>query len=101
MSIIESSVLVDIISMLSPQCKHAVESAIAVCPTVDAVEVGSKGCDYCNGIQNLYYVEDKGTWAGIYITNGELMADLCKDYASVDIKYCPMCGAKMDKAVEG
>lgn len=66
----------------------------------ETYEADSSGCQYCNGSEMLYYAESNGTWAGIYISNDELIADLLNDYASIKINRCPHCGCGLNKEQE-
>jgi len=55
-------------------------------------------CDYCNdnGNEYMYYAEDHGMIACVEIVGNVLVADLYRDYAEMPIKFCPMCGKKLD-----
>lgn len=55
-------------------------------------------CEHCDGKEYLYHAEDHGTLAVIEIVGNELVVDLYRDYATMPINYCPMCGQHIDGA---
>lgn len=58
------------------------------------------GCEYCRESENIYY------HAGVvnvldellYITGDDLVVDIgCKFYLAASIKFCPMCGRRLEE----
>lgn len=63
-------------------------------------EERSKGCEYCDGTEtDLYFHEGACQQMNdlVYLSGNSLVCDFgCKVYASIEIKFCPMCGRKLE-----
>lgn len=77
-------------SMVEAQVLNVIDKA----PTVDAVEVVPKGCNWCTNEKYPHFECVRLDCDGHAEVNGNMVQAFIAD-------YCPSCGAKMDKAVEG
>ena len=60
----------------------------------------SKGCLYCDGTEeDLYFHEGACSQMNdvVYISGNQINCDFgCKAWGSFEIKFCPMCGRKLE-----
>ena len=60
----------------------------------------SKGCEYCTDSKNIYEIKSPlhdsyNTY--VYISEDALIVDIgCHSYGASKIKFCPMCGRKLE-----
>ena len=63
-------------------------------------EERSKGCEYCREAENIYYHagEVNALDELLYITGDDLVVDIgCRFYLAASIKFCPMCGRRLEE----
>ena len=68
---------------------------------LDVPDTNVGECEYCNGMEaDLFFQEGacRQMNDNVYITGNSIVCDFgCKAYASFEIKFCPVCGRKLEE----
>lgn len=61
----------------------------------------SEGCEYCTDSENIYEIKSPihdSYNTDVYISEDALIVDIgCHSYGASKIKFCPMCGRRLEE----